>query len=235
MRAALLDEFIAKARKEVEAHSYYMPPPPPNTPPAQAQALSQQQNQRLQSLNVTQDAADRYLELVQRLDALQARKLDLLEPFSDQILAQVEKVQKDREAIVDIRQKAEKIDELSDVIKQNELMEQQLAEYNVKAQANNPAKFETTMGYEKYIAADGVYHFKDKGRAWRARTDLCVSYCEKALDVGRKRIALLRKYPERPSFTSDVNTTKSTMVTIYQLEQSALMTRDRTGRAATSY
>jgi len=234
-RAALLDEYIDKARKEVEANSYYFPPPPPNAPPAQAQVLLQQQNQRLQTLNVTQDAADKYVDLVQRLDALQARKLELLEPFSDQILQQVEKVQKDREAITDIRQKAEKISDLADVVRENEKMEAQLAEYNVKAQANRPSSFETQMGYEKFIAADGVYHFKDGGRAWRARTDYCVSYCEKALELGRKRIALLRKYPDRPVFARDVDQTKSMMVTIYQLEQGVLMTRNRKGRAATSY
>ncbi len=234
-RAALLDEFIEKTRKEVEGHSYYMPSPPPNTPPAQVQAMLQQQNIRIQTLNITMDQANKYLDLLQRLDALQARKIEFLEPFSDMILPQVEKVQKDREQIVEIRRKGEKINELAEAIKENERLEALLQEFNVKARANQPRNFEDQMGFEKYVSADGLYRFKDNGRKWRAQTDVCIGYCEKAMETGRKRIALLRKFPDRPSFARDVDTTKSVMVQIYQLQQGVLMERERKGRPSRYY
>jgi tetratricopeptide (TPR) repeat protein len=86
-RAALWDEFIKKTREDMESHPYYMAPPPASATPAQAQQILQQQNQRLSTMNVTMDEAEKYLEIVKRLDALQARKLEVLQPFSDQALA----------------------------------------------------------------------------------------------------------------------------------------------------
>ena len=118
--------------------------------------------------------------------------------------------------------------EAADPAKESERLAKQMDEYCAKARANVPSSFK--YEYEPFPDDRGVFRFKDNGRMWKARTDLCVSYCEKAMDVGRKRIALLRKFPDNPQFQKDSDSTKTRIVEMYTLEQKVLLDREKKGR-----
>ncbi len=229
-RAGLVDDEIKKARRDVESHSYYRPPPPPNATEAQKRELDRQQSLRLQGMNVTADAANKFRELVNRVQALEDWKLEILQPFSDHILKQIEDLQRERDELANQAAQAERVAELADTIKENEKLEAQFAEMEAKARASQPSRFE--YGYEKFMDGAGIYRFKkDSALKWRLRTDECVGYCRAARNVGVKRIKLLQKFPDRPQFVRDIDNTKSRMVQIYQLEQNVLAERDKKGRS----
>ena len=113
---------------------------------------------------------------------------------------------------------------------ENERLAKELDEYYAKARMNDPGKFE----YDCEAVPDdqGIFRFRDKGRMWKTHTDLCVSYCEKAMDAGRKRIALLQQFPDTPQFKKDIESTKTLMTQVYAFEVKVLADRARKGRGA---
>jgi tetratricopeptide (TPR) repeat protein len=116
----------------------------------------------------------------------------------------------------------------TDPMKESERLAKELAEYYTKARMNAPAKFE--YEYEAAPDDEGIFRFKDQGRQWRYRSDLCIGYCEKAMETGRKRLALLKKSPDTPKLKEDVQSTKAIIVQIYAFEQKVLANRGRKGR-----
>ena len=215
-QAALLDEAAAKTRKEMLEHPYHAASGP-NTP--------------VEQLNVTEEPTRKYLEIVSTLEALEDAKLAVLEPFSDQLIGQLEKYRKEREQLAECRQRADKIAELFAAVQKAEELEALFEEYSAKARASQPSNFD--YGYERFLDGQNIYRFKPKSAImWRFQSDLCVSFCRKAREVGVKRIALLREFPDRPQFTKEIQVTKDKMTQIYALEVKVLAERGTIGRAA---
>ena len=231
-QAALIEQEIAKTRKKLEGHSYYMPPPPADLPAAQEAAFRRDQNLRLQALNVSLAPAKEFLEMGIRLEALEDARLEVLEPFSDQLPTQVDKLRKEREQIADLRQKANQIAELYEAVKECERLEALFEEYAAKARANQPSNFD--YGYERFLNAQGIYPFKkESARRWGFQTDLCFSLCQEARKAGVKWINLMKKFPDRPQFARQIEIVKGKITQIYALGVKVWAERDKKGRAPT--
>lgn len=134
--------------------------------------------------------------------------------------ADIGRIERDKEG--------EKPAEAADPAKESERLGKEMDDYYAKARANDPSSLK--YEYDPFPDDQGIFRFTDHGRAWRARTDLCVSYSEKAMDVGRNRIVLLRKFPDNPQFKKDIESTKTRVVEIYTLEQKVLADRRTKGR-----
>ena len=168
---------------------------------------------------VSEDIKEVVLEMIVR-----ETKAQIHIPKAD--VERIERTQGDKGALQE-QAKPPKGAEPADPMRENEQLAKELAEYYTKARKNGPSNFEHDC--DAVPDDKGIVHFRDKGRRWRARTDLCVSYCEKVMDAGRKRIALLQRFPDNPQFQKDIGSTKGTMAQTNALETWALSNRERRG------
>jgi hypothetical protein len=228
---ALIEEQISGLRKRLEGHAYYMAPPAAGLSAAQEAAYRRDQTLRLQALNVAKAPAQGYLETVIQLEALEDARLEALEPFSDDIPAEIEKLRKEREEVAEIRRRADQIADLYEAVKECERLEEQFEDFAAKAKANDPAGF-NDYGYERFLDQNGIYPFKkESARRWRDRSDLCVGLCQKAEQAGGKWIVLMKKFPDRPQFVRQIEVVKSKITQVYALQVKVYADRGRKGRS----
>ena len=229
--AALIEEQIVGLRKELEGHAYYMAPPAAGLSAANEAAFRRDQALRVQALNVTKVPAKEYLEIVVQLEVLGDARLEALEPFSDQLPEQTEKLRKEREQIADVRQQADQVAELWEAVQECERLEEQFEDFAAKAKANDPAGF-NDYGYERFLDQNGIYPFKkESARRWRDRSDLCAGLCQKAEQAGGKWIVLMKKFPDRPQFVRQIEVVKSKITQVYALQVKVYADRGRKGRS----
>ncbi len=206
-RLALIDDWIARARQDLETNSLYIPPPAPNAPP------DPNLRARLLQLSPDKDRADRFRMAVENLDKLYVLKFTLLNPMSDDFVAEIQKNEKDREGIEDTRKKAQTLSALSEDLKQCAKLETESQQSWVKAQTSHPSRF--PYSYDLFLSPDGLYHFRDKGKFWRSNSDQCINHCDDAMSSARKRKAILSKYPERPQTAGELASINSFIVQVY--------------------
>jgi hypothetical protein len=209
-RVAAIDEFIVKAKEQVEKNPLYVPPPAPNAPPdPNAKA-------RLLQLSVTADKVENFQQAIEALEKLYVLKAAILKPMSDSFLADLQKNDKEREPLADTKKKAQLLAAFASDLKESANLEAKMQQAWAKAQANHPGRFQ--YAYNAFEHPDGIYHFRDKGKSWRAHSDACVNYCDEAMTAARKRRALLAKYIERPQTQGEMEAIKNFIIQVYNFK-----------------
>jgi len=160
------------------------------------------------------EEAKAYLKKTEELCKLPERRVEILRPVASQAVKQVDKALADLEAANKVRQQAR--DSLQQLLDEREMekLEAEAAEAYAKALATDPNRQQ--YAYRKWRDTDGIYRFKDKGKKWRRYSDLCMSYCRKAIEANKKRLDLMRKYYHK--FRGYIPGVKAAMVRAYQFQ-----------------
>jgi len=204
-RGKLLDILAAKAMKEVQADPGY--------------------KWTRNGYPGTLEQAEQFLEKATKVCELYEKKVKLLQPFPQEASKELDKTLSNLEKARDTQKKAQKmVAEMRD-FQEIERLEAAAAEYAAKAKAIDPRQ--GTYPTDAFPSADGLYHFLDDGKEWRRRSELCIEYCQKALEAGKKRLELMRKYPQ--VYSRDMFYAKRDMVTIYQLMMRTVLDRNKVG------
>jgi len=220
-RLALLEEFIAQAKQQIETDPLYIPPPPPNAPP------DPNVKARLLQLNASEDRVARFQEAVEAIEKLYALKGAILQPMSDDLIAECQQNEKDQESLADLKKKIKVLAAFADDLNDCEELTTKMQEAWAKAQASYPLRF--NYAFDSFLSPDGLYHYRDKGRSWRARCDTCMNYCEEAMSFARKRRTILSKYPERPQTPGEMDALKNSIVQFYNYKVSIMSQYNKKG------